>query len=445
MTTRVRVDAADAAWWSMDRPENPMMITGILWFDGPIDTATIRTVLSERLVARYPKFAMRIVHDRAWPMWEPDPNFDIDAHLHRSALPAPGGKAQMEALVAQRMSTRLDPDAALWHADLIEGFESGPALVMCIHHVLADGISLARVLLGLADGAAEPVPEPRPSVGLAQEGAWLARRAAAIGSGWLNDPSELADAARRAGGAAMNLAHLIAMPPDPPSVIRGELGARKVAAWMAPLPLDRVKALGRRLDATVNDVLLAALALGLGAYLRSRGDRVHELRTFVPVNLRPLDRPVPRELGNQFGLVLLGLPVGLTDPRVCLTELKRRMDTIKDSPEALITFAVLQAMAGTPDVFERWLIDFFGAKVSMITTNVPGPRTPVKVGGVTVAGLLFWVPQSASVGLGISIISYAGQVRVAVAGDAHRIPDPNALVAAYEAAFARLEESAGGA
>jgi WS/DGAT/MGAT family acyltransferase len=430
---RTRVAGADRTWWQVDRPENPMMITGLMWFATPVTEDELLAVLQERLVDRYPKFAARIVHEGGRALWDDDPTFDLRAHLTRVRLPSPGGQAALEAWVAHRMSTRLDRERPLWHVDLVEDVEGGSAIVVRLHHVVADGISLARVLLQLADGAEADAPRRRRGV------LDRAREAFARGAEVVGDLDRWIELARLGAASAASAARLLALPPDPPSVLDGDLGARKVAAWMAPLALDRVKAVGRRHGATVNDVLMTALSLALGAWLREGGDDVDEVRSFVPVNLRPLDRPVPRELGNQFGLVVLALPLRVVDPLDALAEMKRRMDTIKRSPEAIVTYGVLHALPAAPDGLEPALVDFFARKASLITTNVPGPRERLRIAGHEVTGILCWVPQSAGVSLGVSILSYAGEVRVGVAGDARRVPDPHALVRAYEAAFAALE------
>lgn len=434
-----RVAPADATWLMMDEPTNPMMITGILWFGEPVDRSRLLDTLQRRLVDRYPKFASRIVHHGGVPYWEPDPNFDLLAHVHRAALPAPAGRPQMEEFVAQMMSTRLDPDRALWFIHVVENFERGTALVVRIHHVIADGISLARVLLQLA-GDEEPAPEHD-----ARSFGDTFRRAYALGTSWLMSTDRWREVARAGAGSAAAIARLLTLSPDPPTPLKQPLGTRKVAAWLPPLSLDRVKAVGKALGGTVNDVLLTALALAMADYLRSKGHVPPEVRSFIPVNLRPLDRPIPRELGNQFGLVLLGLPLDQTDPRACLAAVKQRMDAVKAGPEAALFLTALQVMSSTPDPVERAVIDHFGDRTTLITTNVPGPREPLYIAGSRVAGVLVWVPQSASVGLGVSILSYAGDVRVGVAGDARCLPDPHALTEGWRVAFERLEQAVTGA
>ena len=201
--------------------------------------------------------------------------------------------------------------------------------------------------------------------------------------------------------------------------------------WSPPIPLDDVKAAGRATGATVNDILLTAVTGALDRYLEAHGTVVDNIRTLVPVNLRPLDRPVPVTLGNKFGLVFLDLPVGLLSPLARLGELSRRMAAIKHSPQGAMAFGLLAGIGRTPIPIEKVLFDFFAAKASAVMTNVPGPRAPWYVAGVPVAGAIGLVPCSGNVPLGVSIFSYAGTVYLGIAVDAVLVPEPQTIVAAF--------------
>ena len=114
------------------------------------------------------------------------------------------------------------------------------------------------------------------------------------------------------------------------------------------------------------------------------------------------------------------------------------MDDIKDTPEALVAFGVLSLMGLTPQQIEKIMINFFAAKVSAVMTNVPGPRRPIYLAGQRLNSLMFWVPRGGDIGLGLSILSYAGNVYVGIATDAGLMPDPQAIVDAYHAELADL-------
>ena len=212
-------------------------------------------------------------------------------------------------------------------------------------------------------------------------------------------------------------------------------------AWGRPLSLTQVKEIAYSHDATVNDVLMAALSGGLRHYLRDRGAAVHEIQAMVPFNLRPLDQPVPRDLGNKFGLVFLPLPVGVSGSYRRLSEVHKRMTEIKDGRDGAISYALLSATGLTPEPVERRIVDLLTGKGTAIVTNVPGPAEPVYLAGTPVRTVLFWAPTSGHIGMSVSVFSYRGEVTVGLMVDAAMIPDPEHVVAQLELeldALARL-------
>ena len=158
----------------------------------------------------------------------------------------------------------------------------------------------------------------------------------------------------------------------------------------------------------------------------------------MPFNLRPLAEPLPRELGNRFGLVYLPLPVGIEDPAERLAEVHRRMDTIKHSPQGAISYGILGAIGRTPPQVEQRLVDVFSAKATAVLTNVPGPAQPVWFAGAKVAGVIAWVPTAGTASMGLSIFSYAGGVTVGFQVDARLVPDPDRIVDYFEHEMATL-------
>lgn len=443
-----RLGTLDAAWLHMEQRDNPMMITGVLWFDEPIALDALQAVIRERLLDVYPRFTQRVI-DPAGPLpprFEPDPAFDLDQHLHRIALPAPGDRAQLQRLVSDLMSAPLDLRYSPWQFHLVEGLGDGCALVGRIHHCVADGIALARVLLSLTDGSGELSPS-HPAI---RRRAWadipmgIARTAVDALDSFAESvlhPQRVIDALELGAEGAAELEHLVAMSGDAKTPLRAALGVRKQCAWADPIDLSEVKEVGRAHGCTINDVLVSVMSGALGEHLRSVGADVDAIRTFVPVNLRPLDQPIPRDLGNEFSLVVLELPVGERDPVARLERVNREMDRLKHSVEPAVTYALFQILGASPVLIERWIVQFFGNKASAVFTNVPGPRQTVTLAGVPVAGVMCWVPQSGPIGLGLSIFSYAGQVFVGVSADANCLPDPQALADRFAEAFAALKEA----
>jgi WS/DGAT/MGAT family acyltransferase len=447
--------SADAAWLHMDRPTNLMVITAALWFDEPVDWRRAREVVRTRLVERFPRFRQRVVEGRtpfSGPHWEDDPHFDLDLHLHRGALPAPGGRATLQALIADLMATPLDRSKPLWHWNLIDGYGDGSAIVARMHHCIADGIALSRVLLSLTDEAPElELAAARREEHVGRLGGFIGPAAGAVAAargaaGALSHeaieiathPSELLDLAAAAREDAQVLMKLLFSPADQHTPLRGELGVPQAVSWSAPIPLDAVKEIGHETGTTVNDVVLTAVAGALRRYLRARDGLTDELSAFIPFNLRPLDQPLPAELGNRFGLVFLRLPVGIGRRRRRLAEIHRRMEEIKHSPEGALSYGILGAIGRAPVRVESLVVEQFTAKASAVITNVPGPRRPVYFASTRVRGVLVWAPRSGSVSMSVAIFSYAGEITVGLMVDAGLIPDPQRIVKDFERELAAL-------
>ena len=437
--TREPLSNVDAAWLRMEDPTNLMMVTGLMLFEERLEMDRLRRVLRDRLVT-FPRFRQRVRSARLGlgaPAWEDDAKFDIDSHLHRIALPSPGDKRALENLVSDLLSTPLDYSKPLWQIHLIEGYGDGCALLSRIHHAIADGIALVGLMLSLTDTEPGGDRDQRP--------ARPARRAARLlppmfdlplavaeqGLQMVQDPSRALALAKFAAGGAFELARLTIAAPDPKTALRGELGVAKRAAWSRNIPLDAIKRAGRAAGGTVNDVLVSAATGALRRYLIGRGERLEgvEIRAAIPVNLRPLDRAL--DLGNRFGLVYLSMPLGIADPFERFGEVRRRMNELKDSPQALVAYGVLSAIGTVPSQVQPLAVQFFGSKASVVMTNVPGPREPLFLAGRRISSVMFWVPQSGHLGIGISILSYAGSVMVGVNTDAGLIPDPEAVVSAF--------------
>jgi WS/DGAT/MGAT family acyltransferase len=389
------------------------------------------------------------------PRFEDDAEFDIEQHLHRIALPAPGDQAALQELVGDLITPPLDPTRPLWHAYLIEGYGAGCAILYRIHHCIADGIALARVMLTLTDTDQEAgiAPPPRPSepgrrlsLGAVTRPAGAAVSAARRATGavvhegleTLARPAHVAELAGTASQDAATLAKLLASPADVHTVLREPLHGTRRVAWSRPFPLDRIKSAGRRSSGTINDVLIAAVTGALRAELTRHGEVPDDVHIMVPFNLRPLDEALPRDLGNDFALILLSLPVGIEDRGARMREVKMRMDAIKDSHEGPISYGILSAIGTTPPAVEDLLISFFTQKASAVVTNVPGPREQVYFAGTPVEGVLVWAPCSGSIGMTVSIFSYMGEVTVGFMTDTGLVADPQPLVDAFDAELKAL-------
>ncbi len=451
MTTRHAMGSADAAWLHMDRPENLMVINAVVWFDEPVDWGEFRKVIEDRLVAPFPRFRQRVCEPRLGvgvPQWEDDERFDLDLHLHSVALPAPGDRDALQSFIADRMVVALDRARPLWEFHLIDGYGSGSAVLCRMHHAIADGIALARVLFSLTDDDSDPGLAPatadHPSglagaAGAVLKSAGSALRITRAGAGAvlheglesIVHPRHVTDLAARAGEDVRTAAKVVLARPDADSVLRGRAGIAERVAWSDPIPLGAVRDMAHAHGATINDLLVTALTGALRAYLIERESLVDEIHAVVPFNLRPLDQPLPSDLGNRFGLVTLPLPVGEPTAAGRLATVMREMSKIKNSREGPIAYAVLSAIGWTPAQLEAALVDIFSSVGSAVVTNVPGPRDAVRLAGTTVRGVLVWAPVSGNMGMSVSIFSYAGDVTLGVMTDAGLVPDPERVVAAF--------------
>ena len=469
VTGRRAMGGVDAIWLSMDRPYNLMVIEGIMTLEGPVDWERLRAVVQHRLVDRYPVFTQCVV-EAATPMgmphWEDDEDFSLDNHLHHVQLPEPADESALQAFVEQKMQEPLDRDRPLWHFYLIDGHEGGSVVVSRFHHALADGIALAEVLLSLTDDSPDGdlvaaknaakaakdaaklaraaqsralVPQPNPP-GLLEVAGRLTRPVSAGVRGALHmfgeipaalHPSYAVEALTTAWQTGQ-IADKLLLGHNPESPLNGKPGIPKRAVWSRPRQLTDVKLVGRAAGATVNDVLVGAVSGAIAGYVIDRGADPEDLSTMVPVNLREAGRPLPRELGNRFALVMMPLPTGRLAPLQRLAETKRRMDSIKHSPEAVLTFGLITAIGHTNTEVARHVIDFFAGKAIGVTTNVAGPMTGRYLAGTRIASILGWVPGSGDHVLGVCIFSYDGLVRVGFKADATVVTDPEKLVHAFD-------------
>jgi WS/DGAT/MGAT family acyltransferase len=279
-----------------------------------------------------------VVEDAEGASWVDCP-VDIHAHVVREKLPRHARReadAALQRRIGELATIPLDRGRPLWRMHVVEDYDGGSALVARIHHCIADGIALMQVILSLADGGSPPPRRPRrhppseaqvwlaehlvePFAGLATQALDAAGDAAARTLGAVLRPQHgivraPAEVARLGYRVVVDAAALLLMPDDSPTRLKGKPGTVKRVAWCPPLPLDEVRAIGKALGCSINDVLLSCVAGAIGAYLKEQGDRIAglELRAMVPVNLRTPENAW--QLGNHFRLVPLVLPVGIENP-----------------------------------------------------------------------------------------------------------------------------------
>jgi WS/DGAT/MGAT family acyltransferase len=237
---------------------------------------------------------------------------------------------------------------------------------------------------------------------------------------------------------AAEFLNVLALPDDPPTPLRGMLKGEKAVAWGTPIPLRDVHTIGRALGCTVNDVLMCTVAGAFGRYLRSRDHdpRGLRLRASVPVNLRSAAEPLT--LGNRFGLVFVDLLPGIANPIERLHATHSAMAAIKGSLQPPMSLVALAVIGLLPAALQTPAIELFSRKASAVVSNVPGPQAPLYLCGQRVSEMYFWVPQSGSIGLGVSLLSYAGRLHFGVIADRALVESPSKIVEDFAHEFESL-------
>jgi len=459
-----RMSRVDTAWLRMDSDANLMMIVGVWLLKPRLSYEALCERIAHTLL-KYTRFRQRVVEDAMGASWIEDAHFDIHHHVLREKLRRKRGQSEVQALqqrVGELAGEPLNRAHPLWDFRLVEDFDGGSALIARVHHCIGDGIALISVMLSITDGG-KPPPAPRQQVE-ADEADWLSdtvlkpltdltvKAIGLYGDGVAKSVTKSAelmanpyqplagslDVARAGMQVISDVAALALMSDDSQTRLKGKAGGKKVVAWGPPLALDEVKAVGRALGGSVNDVLLACVAGAIGEYLRGKGDdpQGQEIRAMVPVNLRPLEKAY--QLGNRFGLVPLTLPIGIANPVQRVYAVREKMSELKGSYQPVLAFAVLAVAGLLIKPAQDAVMNLFGKKTTAVMTNVPGPAHPLKFCGSSLEQTMFWVPQSGDIGVGVSILSYGGGVQFGLITDSALCPDPQAIIDRFAPEFEKL-------
>jgi WS/DGAT/MGAT family acyltransferase len=457
-----RMSRVDNAWLRMDNEVNLMLIVGVWLMATPVALDQVRERIAGKLL-KYDRFRQKVVGDAMGSNWVFDDEFDIARHVVPETLKRRRGQSQRQALqqrCGELATTPLDHAHPLWQFHLVAHYEGGSALICRIHHCIADGIALMAVTNSITDGGHEPPARPPSEDGDDGVADWLAdavlkplteltvKAIGMYGDGVVKSMDMLAhpqqpllgslDMARTGYQVVSDVAALALMPDDSPTLLKGKPVGRKIVAWNEPLPLDAVKIVGKALHCSVNDVLLSCAAGAIGQYLREQGEEPagKEIRAMVPVNLRPLDKAY--KLGNQFGLAPLVLPIGIDNPIERVYAVHARMGELKGSYQPLLAFGILAVSGLFIKPVQDIVTGMFAKKTTAVMTNVPGPADPLKFCGATLRQSIFWVPSSGDIGVGISILSYAGGVQFGLITDRRLCAEPQKIIDLFEPEFDKL-------
>lgn len=417
-----------------DSDHNVSMATGTLAvLDGPIpDHSEVVATLAERLRG-CPRFGQRLVRhalDLGAPEWVDDPHFDIAHHIGRVAVPAPGGDAELHGVVADVMSWRLDRDRPLWEIWVIGGLSGDRwALLMKVHHCIADANATAHMLKGLSDngfarGAAHGPPN---AAEVPHDAPRSARPLLDLNPvHWLYN---LRGVVEFAAGVLQPAA----------SSLNGPITSRRRYS-AARVSLDDVQQVCQVFGVTVNDVVLAALTDSYRDFMIRRGEvpQPDSLRTLVPVSMGSAE---PQDSDNRVSLLLPSLPIEESNPVQRLLTVRYRLSQAKAGGQRHAGRAVMSAAGLLPVAWSSWAARLLGRLpqrgVVALATSVPGPVEPLQIMGCDVVQVLPVPPIAMQLRTGVSILSYAGNLFIGVLAD-FEFAGVDELTRGLESAVARL-------
>ena len=456
-----RLSPLDSSFLNIEDGVSHMHIASIGIFEGPAPRMEdLVSMIAGKLgyVPRYRQVVERVPGDLGRPVWVDDAHFNIDYHVRHTALPPPGGEAELRRLVGRIMSQQLDRSKPLWEIWMVDGLEGDRwAMASKSHHCMVDGVSgteLLSVIMDLSPEASPPdpvawSPQPPPSsLSLAVEALIdmakspyeqiRALRAA------LRVPRE---ATRQFVGVARGLTSMVGLVrPTPASSLNGPIGPHRQWAW-ATASVDDIKAVRREHGGSFNDVVLACITSGFRELLLSRGESADRIvRTMVPVSVRPRDdRGVAvgdGELANKVSAMFAELPVYETDPMKRLRAVTGQMADLKDSNEAVAGEALTSLSGFAPPLLlalgGRLATKGSQRNINTVTTNVPGPQIPLYVLGRKMLEAYPFVPLGGQMRVTVAIFSYNGHVNFGVTGDYDSAPDIDVLCRGIEKGLADL-------
>lgn len=436
------MSSVDRAWLEMDDPHNPMVVSAILEFERVADVQDLARNLVSRLV-RQVRFRQRVIEAAGGRAWIEDDVLHLGYHVQLRHLADPASDVELRAAIAVELGRGLDRALPLWRINLFPHGKGRVTALFRAHHAIADGVALMQLLLQLTDGSQPDHAGPPPATAARHHGPLngFIQRLETVNSALENLTGIVVDDLRHPGQFTQQVSEVrrtlaaigrvVTLPNDNPPRFCIPPGGRRAVAWTGNLSFMAVRKFARSQGVTINDVFLAALAGAFGRYLRVLDGKVPEeqnLRVSVPVNLRA---DGDGTLGNCFGLLLLDLPVGLEGWHARLDVISDRMASLKKSTEARAVLIALAAAGHLPVAAEKQLVNLIGGKAAAVVSNLPGPRRALTLHGARLTNVVFWPPQAARVGIGVSLLSYAGRVTVGVSADTTQIAHPQQLIDAF--------------
>lgn len=461
VATKDRLTGLDTSFLHLERDSAHMHVAGCSVFagDAPTHEEVIEAIESRlHLVPRYRQRLAFVPLNQGRPVWVDDPHFNVRYHVRHTALPRPGGEAQLKRLAGRVFSQALDRSRPLWELWLVEGLADDRfALLSKTHHALVDGVSGVDIATVLFDTSADPLPvappdhdwvaRPLPSSAQLLADALL-ERATVPGEvvrgvrAALRGPRTMATRLGRALGSvgAVAWTGLQAAPPSPLNV---RIGPHRRFTWVQA-DLAQFKSIKNSLGGTLNDVVLAVVTGALGSYLRLHGHPTDGpgLRAMVPVSIRAdVERGA---LGNRVAAMWVTLPVGTTDPAQRLGSINQSMDAVKESGQAVGAELLTQLSGFAPPTIMAQAARLQARQrlFNLVVTNVPGPQFPLYLLGRELQAVYPMVPLAENTALGIAILSYNGQLNFGLVADYDALADVEVLADELRASIDELVQIA---
>jgi WS/DGAT/MGAT family acyltransferase len=454
-----RLSTVDALFLDLEDRTAHMHVGACALFEGPPPPfRDVLRLVEARLpqVPRYRQRVMQVPLKQGRPVWVDETQFDLEYHVRRTALPAPGGAAELRKLVGRLFSQQLDREKPLWELWVVEGISDRPdeqksrfAVVSKTHHCMLDGVSGVDLATVLLDAEPNPVP-PEPAE------PWTPRKAPAptdllvasvkeqlshpvrMARDALEPNSEMLQLAANVVAGLKPLLGVFSMGLAPVSPLNQPIGPHR-RFEMLELSLAGIKEVRARLGGTVNDVVLATVAGALRTWLTDREQPPEtDLRVLVPVSMRTADKR--GTYGNQVSAVFCPLPVTEKKPLERLRKVRESMKALKESGTAVSAHALSRMADFAPPTLlaQAARLQAVTRMFNLVVTNVPGPQFPLHFLGKKMLHCYPQVPLAASQALGIALLSYDGRIGVGLVGDADAAKDLAALVPAMHGALNEL-------
>ena len=454
-----RLSSLDASFLYLERPAMHMHVAGVSVFgpreDGPLTYDDVARIATARLhlAPRLRQRVLRVPANLGRPLWVDDDRFDLDYHLRRAAIPSPGGRLQLERAVGRVLSRPLDRAKPLWELYVFEGLEGGrTAVLLKMHHALADGISGMLIASALFD------LEPDAEIGSAPKEPWKPEPppspmevAVDAARDLLLHPMEAvvraveapARAAAVVGQTIEGLRTIVGMGAPPRGPFDVAVGPNRRFAT-AEVPFDMVRDTKRAFGGTINDVVLTAVAGGLRALLKARGEPTHdrELRVMVPVSVRsPAERG---DVGNRVAPAFIDIPVGKMSPRARLRRVRAATEALKASAMAVGADSIIALGAYAPPALHAMAARLVsrGRWFNLVVSNIPAPQVPMYLAGARLVASYPSMPLGENCALSIACTSLGGTMAFGLTADWDALPDIEVLARGIEASFGHLAAAA---